>query len=121
MKELIKYCLVGILNTLVGFGVVLLLSFLALMPELANLIGYTLGIFCSFFLNKYFTFKSKSKSHRDFLKFVFAMCIAYLINLLVLFIAYRIFHINVYLAQLFAALSYTLSGFLLSKFFVFVK
>lgn len=119
MKSFFLYCLVGVINTCVGFGIIFFLTFLGLIPELANFLGYCIGVVCSFFLNSKITFSDKKvdKTH-GLLKFAGSMGVAYLVNLVVLFLSYRIFGLNVYLSQILAGGSYTLCGFLLSKFFV---
>lgn len=123
MKEFLKYCLVGIVNTFVGFGAVLSFTYMGIFAEGANFLGYCLGVVCSFFLNQKYTFKNIEKNEnsakRKFIKFFIFMGISYIINLMVLFISYRIAGLNVYIAQGLAAISYTLSGFIFSKIYVF--
>lgn len=109
----------GVINTFIGFGLIFLLTFCGLVPELANLLGYCVGIICSFFLNNAITFSGqKTKKVQGFFRFALSMGIAYLVNLATLFVGYRFLGINVYLSQILAGGSYTLCGFLLSKFFV---
>lgn len=115
----IKYLMVGMINTLVGFGIIFLLMYRGLLPEIANFIGYLCGFILSFILNKYFTFKSKNYVKSEFIRFALSMGIAYLINLLILVISYRYFGINEYISQIIAGIFYTLSGYLLSKFYAF--
>ncbi len=116
MKHLIIYLLIGCINTCIGFGFILLFIYLKIPPELSNFLGYLIGISCSYLLNHFFNFKTKPK--HTFFKFIISMLIAYLINLFVLILLFRIWGLNVYVAQIFAAISYTIAGFLLSKFFV---
>lgn len=117
----IKYLMVGMINTLVGFGIIFLLMYGGLLPEIANFIGYLCGFILSFILNKYFTFKSKNYVKSEFIRFALSMGIAYLINLLILVISYRYFGINEYISQIIAGIFYTLSGYILSKFYAFKK
>lgn len=119
MISFLLYCLVGAINTFVGFGIIFILTFVGILPELANFLGYCIGIVCSFFLNNKITFsRNKMDKAQGLLKFAGSMGVAYLVNLVVLFLSYRIFGLNVYLSQILAGGSYTLCGFLLSKFFV---
>lgn len=119
MRKFFLYCLVGVLNTFIGFGIIFALTFVGILPELANFLGYCIGIVCSFFLNNKIAFaRNKVKNSLGLLKFALSMGVAYLLNLLVLFLSYRISGLNVYLSQVLAGGSYTLCGFLLSKFFV---
>lgn len=72
-KKLAKYLCVGILNTIVGFGIIFLLMFFGVNPEISNLIGYAIGIIFSYVMNKFFTFESKNRSKKEFIKFILAM------------------------------------------------
>lgn len=118
-NHLLKYGLVGVFNTLFGYSIIFSLMYLGLIPELSNLIGYFFGIIVSYYLNKYFTFQKKQKSKKEFIQFVLSMGIAFIVNFIVLFISYRIFNINPYLSQIIAGVFYTLTGFILSKYWVF--
>ena len=111
--------LVGGLNTLLGYGIIFYCMHLGVVAEISNFLGYFLGIIMSYFLNKRFTFNSAKKSRSTFFKFATSMYIAYIVNLIVLIIAVRFANINPYLSQVVAGISYTLTGFLLSKKWVF--
>lgn len=115
----IKYLLVGVANTIIGFGIIFTMMFSGFSPEVSNLVGYVIGIFVSYVLNKYFTFKKKKKNKKEFFKFIFSMLISYSLNLLTLLICYRILNIDKYLSQIISGVIYTLSGFILSKFYAF--
>ena len=79
-RQFLKFCLVGIANTIVGTAV---------MSGLYNLAGcgywfssamnYVVGSVVSYFLNKYFTFKSRSQSWKEIARFVINIAVCYLI------------------------------------------
>ncbi len=115
----IKYLLVGVINTIVGLGIIFTLMYCRFTPEIANIIGYSVGIIVSYILNKYFTFHSNNSHKKDFFRFVIAMGIAYVINLIVLSVSYRYFGINKYISQIIAGICYTISGYVLNKFYTF--
>ncbi|RDU63191.1 GtrA family protein [Helicobacter sp. MIT 14-3879] len=119
--SLIKYLLVGVVNTIFGYIIIFTLMYFKVSPEIANFIGYCCGVILSYFLNKHFTFESKNSHKNDFSKFVFLMTIAYLINLIILIICYRSFGVNKYISQVIAGVFYTISGYFLSRFIVFKK
>ena len=101
MKELIKkffqktvldktfwrFVLVGVLNTVVGLGVNYLLLFL--LPRwglsdnasywIASAGNYVIGSILSFFLNKYFTFKSNAKSFAEVLRFIANIIVCWIV------------------------------------------
>lgn len=114
------YNLVEIVNTFVGLGSVFALTYFGFIAEIANFLDYVIGICLSYFLNSKFTFKAKRTALKA-LKFTIAMGIAYCLNLGFLSISYRIYDIDVYLAQCLAGVIYTASGFLLCRYFVFLK
>lgn len=78
--KLLKFLLVGVINTLVGT---------AIMFGLYNLAGcgywfssaanYVLTSILSFFLNKYFTFRSKGGSWKEVLRFALNIAVCYLL------------------------------------------
>ena len=109
--------MVGIVNTLFGFSIIFLLMFLGVGATLSNAIGYALGALLSYLLNKKYTFGGAKHSTLLALKFFSVLFIAYLLNLFTL--QWLLESINPYLAQIGAAVVYTLSSFLLAKFIVF--
>lgn len=69
-KKLIKFALVGVLNTIVGCTINLVaLNILHLPFLLAGVLNYLPTSIMSFFLNKYFTFKSKGDITKEALRF----------------------------------------------------
>lgn len=84
-----KFILVGILNTLIGEGVVLLLTNpvgwknYSWGPGAAAFAGIVVGSIVSFFLNKYFTFKNKEKGIGPVLKFTLNIVVCMLIRVAV--------------------------------------
>lgn len=115
----IRYGIIGVINTLIGYGVLFYLTYIGVLAELSNLFGYAVGFVVSYFLNKKYNFKSKNSHSRDLPKFFFSMAIAYVLNLFALMFSYRFFGIDVYVSQILASVVYTLSGYFLSKFWVF--
>ena len=118
-NSVINYIFIGVINTLFGYGVIFLLLYINMEAEIANFIGYFLGFFLSYYLNKKYNFKS-NKSHREDLpKFIISMAISYILNLTVMVISYRVLNIDVYISQIIGGLVYTISGYILSKIWVF--
>lgn len=115
----LRYALVGAINTLVSWCVMFGLMFIGVMPEIANFAGWVVGFLNSYILNKKFTFQSKNSHTKDMVRFGVAMGIAYGVNLLTLIIGHRMLGINEYIAQIIAAVSYTITGYIVSKFWAF--
>lgn len=87
--QLIKYGLVGVLNTLLTAVVIWCVLFFfsrkssneppsVLIMFTANALGYLVGLINSFILNRNWTFKSRSDWKRSFMRFfvVFGICYA---------------------------------------------
>ena len=87
--KFIKFLLVGVLNTLIGEGIVLLLTQPAGWknfswgPGAAAFVGTVIGSIVSYFLNKYFTFKNKEKGLKPALRFTINIAACLLIRVLV--------------------------------------
>ncbi|MEJ5364639.1 MAG: GtrA family protein [Desulfosoma sp.] len=114
-----RYVLVGLVNSVVGYGVIFGLLSLGANPYLSNASGYAVGITVSYILNKRFSFRSRKPDRTAFPLFVASLAVAYLANLAVLFALLRWGAVNPYLAQLLAGGVYTLVGFLGSRYIAF--
>lgn len=119
LTQFLKYNFIGIINTFIGFSIVFSLMFLGLSAVWSNFVGYFFGAIVSYNLNKRYTFKDRQSSKMQIVKFFSVLGIAYLLNLLTLVMLLE--SSNPYLAQIIAAIVYTLSSFILAKVFVFKR
>ncbi|MBA1419956.1 MAG: GtrA family protein [Epsilonproteobacteria bacterium] len=117
LRQFLRYNLVGLINTVVGFGLIMLLMYMGINAVLSNAIGYGIGAILSYFLNKHYTFTYKNDSMRVAIKFFAVLGVAYLLNYMVLMTLLAT--INPYIAQAVSAVVYTLSAFIMMKFLVF--
>ena len=77
--KLVKFLIVGVVNTAIGAGVMFLLYNLAHCSYwISSACNYIVGGVVSFFLNKYFTFKNTQKSLRQIGLFVFNLAVCYM-------------------------------------------
>ena len=77
-KKLIKFLLVGIINTLIGAGVMFILyNCFNCSYWLSSAANYIVGGIVSFILNKFFTFQNSSKSIRQILLFILTVGFCY--------------------------------------------
>ena len=117
---LIRYLLVGVLNTLVGLGVIYMaMYFLQMDIASSNAFGYTIGIMVSFGLNKKWTFDSQDHVVYSFLRYLLVLLVAYVTNLATVLFANSHFDLNPYLSQALGIIPYTTIGFLGSRYFAF--
>ncbi len=79
-KQLWKFLLVGIINTLVGATVMFVLyNVFEVNYWISSASNYIVGSIVSFFLNKFFTFQSKKYSLAETVRFIVNILICYLI------------------------------------------
>ena len=77
-KQLLKFLLVGIANTLVGCGLMFLLyNYFGISYWISSAFNYITGGILSYFLNKYFTFQNKQKSMKQIIYFIVNLAICY--------------------------------------------
>lgn len=78
---IIKFLLVGVVNTLVGAGLMFLLYNVANCSYwLSSAANYVVGGIVSFFLNKYFTFENKTWSWGQVWRFTLNVAVCYFIG-----------------------------------------
>ena len=121
MKKILRYILTGLLNTLATYITsIILLKIFNLFLIISNFIGYVVGIFVSFYLNRNFVFRNKDpKIKKQFYKFIFACLVSYLINLIFLIIFSYIFQFNDYISQILSMAAYSISFYILSNKYIF--
>lgn len=80
--QFVKYCMVGVLNTLVTMGVIYLCkSFLGMNLYVSNILGYVAGVINSFLCNKTWVFHSKGSYGREAVRFLLGFAVCYLLQL----------------------------------------
>lgn len=118
-STLIKFLVVGVLNTLLTLIIILGLKyFYSFNDVIANFNGYVIGLICSYTLNKKWTFNHTGNMSSSIFKFVMTFFVAYVANIIfvVMFIKTGI---NSYLSHLLAMPIYTIIFYFGSRFFVF--
>lgn len=79
-KSIPKFLLVGVLNTLVGAGIMFLLyNWAGCSYWASSAANYVVGSMLSFFLNKYFTFQNRDWSWGQVGKFALNVAVCYLV------------------------------------------
>ena len=79
-KTTFKFLLVGVINTLVGTGVMFLFyNLCGFNYWFSSASNYVVGSIVSYFLNKYFTFKSNANNLKSIVKFVINISVCYLV------------------------------------------
>jgi len=118
----IKFCLIGVVNGIVGFSIILSLIYLFNINYLiSNFLGYIGGILTSFIFNKYVNFKSYGRVKFEFPVFILSFILAYSVNMIVLYSIVEIFHQKQIVGLIIASAIYTILFYLASRFIVFHK
>lgn len=79
-KTALKFLLVGVINTLVGTGVMFVFyNVCGFGYWFSSASNYVVGSIVSYLLNKYFTFQSKTNSIKSIVKFVINISVCYLV------------------------------------------
>lgn len=114
-----KFGFVGLLNTLVGYGCFYIFLLLHFNYLLALTLSHIIGVTHSFFWNKFWTFKSKTKNISELLKFITVYTLVYIINFLLLFILVQKLKWNPKIAQLLILFIITIISFVFHNFWTF--
>lgn len=118
--QLLRFLLVGAVNTAVGLGSIWVLIGLAGWSDLpANAVGYAIGLACSFTLNRRWTFAHRGPWWPALWRFVLVFGVAYAANLACLLTLRDAFGVDRYLAHALATVPYTALFFVGSRRFAF--
>jgi len=117
-REIGRFSLAGVINTIVGYGVIFGLQASGVSPYASNMVGYAAGLTCAFLLNRYFVFSARGRWGGHAIRFLVAFVVAYGLNLTCLH-AILSAGGNAYLAQAVAGVAYLVPMFLMSRNWVF--
>jgi putative flippase GtrA len=117
---MIRYGMVGLVNTGVTALVIFLLKLTGIHYALYTLAGYAVGITVSFFLNRNFTFKKGSgNAGRQAVKFIAVTLSLLALTQLIQYLLIDIAGWNETLGVIIGMVFYTGTGYILNRLFVF--
>lgn len=120
MMAALRFGLVGVLNTLVGLGVIWALLRLGVGDYPANACSYAVGVCFSFVLNRVWTFEVRGPvAGGEVARFLTVFALSYAVNLGVLTIMRGLGFAQSLIGQGAAMAAYSVCFFLLSRHFVF--
>lgn len=118
-QQLLRYTVAGLINTLVGYGIILLLYLgLGLGLGFSNLIGYGVGLMLSFAINRTWTFNDRGSIRRSIILFGALVLVAFTLNLGITFALLRA-GIIFPAAQALGIFTYSALVFIGSKYVIF--
>jgi putative flippase GtrA len=116
----VRYLLVGLSNTAIGFAVIwIALRGFGLGNIAANIAGYAVAFLWSFAVNRRWTFAHRGEIGAGLIRYVLVCALAYLANLTVVMWLDRRSSGAGLLIQLAGMATYTVLGFLGSRYFAF--
>lgn len=117
--RLAAFSLVGVVNGIVGVGVIVFAGLAGAGAILANVLGYAAGLLVSFTLNSRVTFHARTVDRYTVARFLCAFAISFAANLIVVRIAERLLEDHKLLASLAGTPLYTVMFYLLCEYWVF--
>lgn len=116
---ILRYCAAGLVNSLLGFAVIIFcMSGLGLPPLVSNAAGFAGGYLCSYMLHRKFTFRSTVAHGRGLPAWLAVTALGYAANLAVL-TSLLARCVDGLWAQAAAVAAYVAITFLLGRLFVF--
>lgn len=121
-KTVIRFGLVGLTNTAIGYAIILVAILLGAGDYLANALGYGLSLSAAYLLHRRFTFQLSWQSDwSEQLRFAITAALSFGVNILVLWAARKMGYGENPFAQLCAMAAYSISFFILAKSWVFLQ
>lgn len=118
--QMTRFALVGVLNTgITLLSIYVLYKFFNFSYLLANAVGFTIGFINSFFMNKFWTFKSSNSFIRESILFIIVFLVCYLIQLLSIILLKNVLYDRIALIQFLGMIIYTIFNYLGNKIFTF--
>lgn len=117
VAELVRYYQAGILNTAVGYGLVVILLAVGLNVYVAQLIAHVLGVAFNYFTYSRHTFRAQDSSK---LRFVLAYVVNYFLGLAALAATLQVIE-SPYIAGFIAILVVSAVNYVILKQFVFTR
>lgn len=128
-EEIIAYLIVGGLTTVVSWGAMFLVSWIAfgnpLYPTffqniVLSTVNWTAGVIFAYFTNRAFVFKSHEPMLQEIPKFVMSRVSTLVLDLVVRQIL-GLLDVNVYVTTVIAAVLVVIANYVFSKLFVFKR
>ena len=114
-----RFLAAGVINTVVGFSVIIVLMLMGIDAITSNIAGYAIGLLLSFTLNRQFVFLAHGKVSREFATFLVAFGVSFGANLACLQLLITRLAVSPFAAQVVAAAVYSCLMFVICRYFVF--
>ncbi len=120
VSQIIRFGLVGVLNTVITQGLIFLLqNFAGVHYVASNVVGYAAGITNSYICNRIWVFKSRGSIRTETMKFLVVTGACYLLQLGFLVILKEGFNVGKNAAQLISMVFYSCLNFVGQRTFTY--
>lgn len=115
-----RFAAAGLLNTLIGFAAIVAALRLGFADIAANLIGFAVGLTAGFLVNRQWTFRAEGPARSsEVARYIAAFAVSWGLNIAVVLAGIRLGMAGSVWVQLCAMAVYSLTFFVLSRWFVF--
>lgn len=122
--QFIKFGIVGLSNTIISYGVYVLLTYIGFQYVLSNVIGFIVSVLNSFYWNNKYVFKKSNNQERNILFALIKTFIAYsttglFLNSIMLVLLVEKLDISKYIAPIFVLIVTIPLNFVINKYWSF--
>lgn len=122
--QFIKFGIVGLSNTIISYGVYVLLTYIGFQYVLSNVIGFIVSVLNSFYWNNKYVFKKSNNQERNILFALIKTFIAYsttglFLNNIMLVLLVEKLDISKYIAPIFVLIVTIPLNFVINKYWSF--
>jgi putative flippase GtrA len=122
VNQFIRFALIGVVNTLIHYGVFMLLYAIGLFHLLASVTGFLCAVTNSFIMNKRWTFKTQGTSRKqEFTKFFLVNLVSLGVNVVSMLVFIEVLNVAPPLAQLLTIGLTLVVNFTGTKYWVFKR
>lgn len=117
--DVYRYIIAGIVNTIAGYlSFLCAFHFFSINAMLSNLFSYAMGLIVAYIMNLLFVFRGSTFSVNSVIRFLIGFVIAYSINFILFYFCFKSLNFPPEISQVFAMTGYTVSFYVINKYFV---
>jgi putative flippase GtrA len=120
VRQIFKFGVVGVLNTLVDLGLLNLLVYFGMAAVLANTISFSAAAVNSFFWNKFWTFRERERAwQRQIIPFIIVVTVGLVMSDLLIYYFHTQMGYNLNLVKIASVVVIFWWNFFIPKLFIF--
>ena len=117
--QFIKFGLVGISNTIVGFGVYYLLYYCGVHYLISNILSWLISVFNAFYWNNKYVFQAGSSWWKTLVRTYISYGASLIISTMMMYVLVALIHISPVIAPVICLVVTIPMNFILNKFWAF--